>query len=98
MTDTVLVRKSLADIFVFWAPGSHDWSWAEEYLDVMSHERTAKILDRVQKEGIDFQDDIAPVLLGSDGRVWDGHHRICLALKLGLTHLNVEMANANSTA
>ena len=30
-----------------------------------------------------------PVILGDDGRVWDGHHRICLAIKHGVSTLNV---------
>lgn len=31
-----------------------------------------------------------PILLGSDGRVWDGHHRIRLAVALGLETVLVE--------
>lgn len=31
------------------------------------------------------------VYLGSDGRVWDGHHRIVAARRLGLTHVPVEL-------
>jgi ParB-like chromosome segregation protein Spo0J len=30
-----------------------------------------------------------PILLGDDGRVWDGHHRICAAIELNLTELPV---------
>lgn len=31
-----------------------------------------------------------PVCLGPDGRVWDGHHRIVAARRLGLTEIPVE--------
>lgn len=30
------------------------------------------------------------VCLGTDGRVWDGHHRIVAARRLGITHIAVE--------
>lgn len=33
-----------------------------------------------------------PVLLGNDGRVWDGHHRIVAARRLGFTHIPTEAA------
>lgn len=33
-----------------------------------------------------------PVLLGNDGRVWDGHHRIVAARRLGFTEVPVEHA------
>lgn len=31
-----------------------------------------------------------PVCLGTDGRVWDGHHRIVAAIRLGLTEAPTE--------
>jgi hypothetical protein len=92
----VLVSVPLAQIVTFWRPGSTDWSWAEEYADVMTHERTAKIIARVDSEGIGFIDHIAPVLLGSDGRVWDGHHRICIAIQRGIQSLMVERNRKNN--
>lgn len=33
-----------------------------------------------------------PVLIGSDGRLWDGHHRVYAAWALGLTEIPVEYA------
>ena len=93
----VLVRKSLAQILAFWRPGSHDWTWADEYRDLISEPVTDRIRQRVASEGIGFADDFAPVLLGSDGRVWDGHHRIVLAIEQGVSFLNVEMAATTAT-
>lgn len=100
----VLISKPLATIVTFWRPGSHEWSWADEYADLMGPNRAATdaIYKRVDSEGIDFIDHIAPVLLGSDGRVWDGHHRICIAIQRGYPSLMCEVAfgegaeNANS--
>jgi len=34
------------------------------------------------------------VCLGPDGRVWDGHHRIVAARRLGLTEVPLEEASA----
>lgn len=31
-----------------------------------------------------------PICLGTDGRIWDGHHRIVAAIRLGFTSLPVE--------
>ena len=89
----VLVERSLAQILAFYRPGSHDWTWAEEYADVMQHERTEAIWKRVSAEGVGFLDHVSPVLLGSDDRVWDGHHRICIAIAMDLPTLMVEVAD-----
>jgi hypothetical protein len=58
----------------------------------MGRPETDRIRQRVDNEGIDFIDHLAPVLLGSDGRVWDGHHRICIAIKYCIPSLMVELA------
>lgn len=90
---TVLVRMPLAQVVTFWRPGSEDWSWAEEYEHIMTDQAhvTDKIRERVQKEGIIFLDHVAPILLGNDGRVWDGHHRICIAIEMGIPDVMVEI-------
>jgi hypothetical protein len=91
--DSDLFPMTLAEILTFWRPGSHDWSWKQEYQDLMGpgHAVTAAVRERVAAEGFGFQDHIAPILLGSDGRVWDGHHRICLAIQQEKHCLNVEL-------
>lgn len=91
MSEPILTKKPVSQIITFWRPGSCDWSWAEEYADVMSQARTQPVRERVKNEGFGFVDHLAPVLLGSDGRVWDGHHRICLAIEQGVPELMVEM-------
>lgn len=92
---TVLIRESLARIVTFWRPGSRgdDWTWADEYHDLVGDPVTQRIRERVDSEGIDFADGFAPVLLGSDGRVWDGHHRIVLAIERRMSHLMVDIAD-----
>ena len=87
---TELRKMPLATILTFWRPGSYDWSWAEEFDDLQNHSATPAIRRRVREEGIGFADDHSPVLLGNDGRVWDGHHRIVIAIDEDITHLMVE--------
>ncbi len=81
----------LAQIITFWRPGSADWSWADEYRDLISSPGTALMSELVESEGIGFADDLTPILLGIDGRVWDGHHRICIAIRDGIDSLMVEV-------
>ncbi len=69
--DVPLVNKPLSQILTFWRPGSHDWTWKEEFADLIDHPVTEAIRRRVDAEGFDSS-TIAPVMLGSDGRVWDG--------------------------
>lgn len=33
-----------------------------------------------------------PLLIGDDGRLWDGHHRLYVAYTLGFTHVPVKHA------
>lgn len=93
----VLVSKPVAQIVTFWRPGSREHSWADEYAELMADPYTAGVLARIDSEGFDFADDIAPVMLGNDGRVWDGHHRICLAIKRGVHSLMCDVVKEQAT-
>lgn len=86
-----LVSTPVSHIVTFWQPGSHDWTWADEYADLIGDPVTERVRERVNSEGIAFADDYAPVMLGSDGRVWDGHHRIVLAIEQRIPSLMVEV-------
>lgn len=60
--------------------------WARE-INYLWAEHTAKmdmLTTSIQETGIQ-----TPIVLGSDGRVWDGHHRIAAAIKLGFTEVPV---------
>jgi hypothetical protein len=87
----VLERMLVADVLDNWVPGSYDWGWPEERADLTDDPVTAAVRARVDAEGIGFHDHIAPILLGSDGRVWDGHHRLIIALERGIEYVNVEV-------
>lgn len=88
----VLVSVPLSHILTFWRPGSGDWSWFEEYTNLIGAPVTEAVRARVNAEGFGFHDHLAPVLLGSDHRVWDGHHRIVLAIQQAVPSLMVEFA------
>ncbi|WP_217181568.1 ParB N-terminal domain-containing protein [Streptomyces sp. AC495_CC817] len=70
-----------------YAVGSGDWSWAEEYDSLIREPETQALLASIRTEGIR-----EPVLLGNDGRVWDGHHRIVAAMHLELDTIPVEFS------
>ena len=67
------------EIMEFWRPGSHDepWTWADEAADLAGE--LDDMINDIQVNGI-----LHPVVLGVDGRVWDGHHRILAARALGV--------------
>ena len=39
-----------------------------------------------------------PILLGDDGRVWDGHHRLAAAQMLGLESVPIERVQGSDAA
>lgn len=85
MSDQKKVR--LDHLLGVYAVGSGDWPWTEEYDRLIDQPGTQKLLARIRDEGIR-----EPILLGTDGRVWDGHHRIVIAMHLGLDSVPVEFA------
>jgi len=64
-----------AEIIGTWRPGSRPapWSWQNEQDDLNSRGELTALIADWDPERCD------PVLLGYDGRVWDGHHRVLAA-------------------
>jgi hypothetical protein len=62
-------------------PGS-GLTWTQELHDLWTSDRydTLVLLQHVASEGIS-----EPIIIGSDGRLWDGHHRLAVALALNIT-------------
>lgn len=89
-----------------WRPGSHDWDWDDEERDLLAFRCLCATTDpqvefiecptpghyQLRLEAHLAEHGITePVLLGSDGRVWDGHHRIVAARRLGIEVIPVEV-------
>lgn len=95
-----LREMSVAEIMRRWRPGSFDppWDWDDEAADLRSHvcaccdqpgHYQAKVEEKLRAEGPWWSE--ATIMLGPDGRVWDGHHRIVAAHALGIESLPVEV-------
>jgi hypothetical protein len=76
----------LARILTAVTPGSGDWTWPEEMADLANRhpQRLADLQADLAANGI-----TTPVHIGSDGRLWDGHHRITVAHRLGIGYIPV---------
>ena len=68
-----------------WRPGSYDfdsngqpWTWVDEKHDI-GQDELDELANQVQVNGF-----TEPVVLGDDGRVWEGHHRILVGWMLAL--------------
>lgn len=72
------------EIMSRWSTGD-GWSWEAEMADLDEWGEMDSIMDDIQVNGIR-----EPVLLGNDGRVWDGHHRIIAAHRLGIDSVPYE--------
>lgn len=95
-------------------PGSQPqpWTWDDEERDILartcccrSHMCSAPSVGaeghyQLQLEEDMFTSGAIPVgiLLGDDGRVWDGHHRLIAARRLGMDTVFCEMANEKVNA
>lgn len=90
-----LVTMHPREIMQKWRPGSYDtvgdapWTWADEIVDIQTRECACcgeqghyqrQVKEKLEAEGVWWE--CATILLGYDGRVWDGHHRIIAALDL----------------
>ena len=73
--------------------GSEDWTWDEEWADLDRRHVETGYLDRLEKE-IKANGITMPVLIGTDGRLWDGHHRLRIAVRLGIGYVPVEVPAA----
>ncbi|MFJ8345082.1 ParB N-terminal domain-containing protein [Streptomyces sp. NPDC094153] len=70
--------------------GSQDWSWEEEWTDLDHRHADTGYLDQLEAQ-IRETGITMPVLIGSDGRLWDGHHRLRIAVRAGIEYVPVEI-------
>ena len=87
MTDTM----PLADLLREYTPGDgHSWADEMKWLKTHNPIQLRLLTMSIEKTGIR-----EPILLGDDGRVWDGHHRITVADHLGIEHVPVKHAGSD---
>ena len=81
--------KPLAQVLATYRDGD-EHGWATEFAWLRSHhaEQIEALASSIREVGMH-----SPILLGSDGRIWDGHHRLCVADSLGLDDVPVERAS-----
>ena len=78
-------EMSLREILTSWQDGDGiGWPAEFAWLRTYHHKQLAALAIDVAKNG--FQE---PITLGTDGRIWDGHHRLCVAESLDWRHLPV---------
>lgn len=65
----------------------HGWDVEFEYLRTHHGSKIRDLIGSVLRTGIR-----RPILIGDDGRVWDGHHRLYAAHTLGFKQVPVEYA------
>lgn len=80
----------LADLLADYQDGDeHGWETEFNLLRRTHAEYLASLTQSIQADGIR-----EPILLGPDKRVWDGHHRLCVAHDLGLDEVPVTTPDA----
>lgn len=79
----------LAAVLAHWRSGWFDLTWRESVDAIWTKEpvQMASLGGSIEAVGIQ-----KPIVLGTDGRVWDGHHRLAVACRLGLREVPVEFA------
>lgn len=65
----------------------HGWDAEFEYLRTQHGAKVRELIGSVLRAGIR-----RPILIGDDGRVWDGHHRLYAAHVLGFKQVPVQFA------
>lgn len=79
-TGTYRIDLPLGTVLAGWRDGDeHGWDTEFDLLWSTHQGHLDMLTTSIQESGIR-----EPILLGTDGRVWDGHHRLCVASTLAL--------------
>lgn len=81
-------KMRVAKILKEYTDGDED-GWDAEFAWIHEHhvDHLYDLTEDIKQYGI-----IHPILLGNDGRIWDGHHRLCVAVDLGIKRIPVRRA------
>jgi hypothetical protein len=72
--------------------GSQDWTWEEEWADLDERHAATGYLEKLEAQ-IRENGITMPVLVGNDGRLWGGHHRLRIAVRSGIPYVPVEITS-----
>ena len=90
--ESVSDEMVLLDLLRDWKDGD-DHGWMTEFAWLLDHHtlQLDSLLTSIRQTGMR-----TPVTLGDDGRVWDGHHRLCVAWLLDLVSVPVRIVGSPS--
>jgi ParB-like chromosome segregation protein Spo0J len=90
-------RMALADLLANYRPGSYDppWTWNDERRDLLAREPDFLHGLRADIAANGIREPVQ--LHHGERRVWDGHHRIVVAIDLGLPAVPVVDARYSDT-
>lgn len=87
-----ITRKVSVDyIMMRYKPGEDSRTWKEELLWMENNQayQLLRLARYASEYGLPSPED-ERITLGSDGRVWDGHHRLYVATVLGIKEVEVD--------
>ena len=84
MTEFMRVEELLATVK---DGDEHGWETEFRILRETHGHRNRELASSILRTGIR-----EPLLIGDDGRLWDGHHRLYAAYWMGYTHVPVKYA------
>jgi len=67
-----------------------EFGWDVDRVRLLEHRKVVKMTQEIVKRGLD---SLGEVFLGTDGKVWDGLHRIAIALELGIPEIKFKLVN-----
>lgn len=78
MTERPRHRLTAPAIMEVYRPGSRGehWRWFEEAIEISQHDSFLPLCWSIVNNGYRDDGPDGRVLIGHDGRIWDGHHRI----------------------
>ena len=82
--------RSIETVLAEWRDGNEcGWDEEFEWLEQNHADKLETLMADIEANGIR-----EPILLGNDGCVWDGHHRLYCAHILGIRMVPTELAGA----
>jgi hypothetical protein len=90
----VIVCRGFIDPNILVKYWQGEWGWEVDRVRILEHKKVVKMTEQIIRYGIK---ELGEVILGTDGRVYDGLHRIaiCLELQIPLIPFRLEDPKQN---